>query len=269
MKFLRKSAIALSTSAFLFCSYYQQPHFSITEFYYTPSPFHNLLMSRFENLTYRPSFYMPTCLMQMIYSEVILAAGTETGFARETINARDGENIAIDWAEKTADAETLVVVFHGHGGGSNERYIQDFVKILSDKQKYKICMPHVRGANESILTLPVFFHAAFTDDMEDSLDHIKAQFPKHRVYVVGFSAGANSFVNLMAKTDKYNDYIKCFVSVSNPLEIAELESVNRGNLVDYVMTRTMKQYFEKHADVLSKSDSGQVNRIQYGRSEES
>jgi predicted alpha/beta-fold hydrolase len=199
---------------------------------------------------YRPTFYLPNCLLQMAYNE--LKTKININFKREFLKTEDGGMISLDWAVRPIDTEEtrLIVILHGLTGGSESSYIRDIVQGLLEYENNKIVVVQYRGINDSPLLTPKSFHAGDTTDIHFALNYLRKEYGHLACYTIGTSMGANIMVKLFSHDHSFDDYIKGFVSISNPFDILTLEQRNRGNIVDYFLRRRQQSYIKRHYEVL-------------------
>ena len=214
----------------------------------------NYLINQLGSIDYRPTFYLPTCIIQMIYNEIKYKIHLE--FRRENIITDDGGLISLEWAENydkpqnTNKQTRLIVILHGLTGGSESSYIRDIVKEFMDNESNKVVVVQYRGINNSPLLTPRSFHAGDTTDIAFAMKYLKNKFPDFACYTIGTSMGGNIFVKLFAHDHSFDQYVKGFISVSNPFNFSALEKRNRGTIIDYFLSRRQKNYVKTHYKIL-------------------
>jgi predicted alpha/beta-fold hydrolase len=114
----------------------------------------------------------------------------------------------------------------------------------------KIVVINCRGISDSPLLTPKSYHVGFTEDLCHAMEYIRSQYPDIKCYAMGISMGANIFSKLLSNHDEFNDYLKGFISISNPLNCHEVERRNRGFIIDYLMLKRQINYFKKHHHIL-------------------
>ena len=196
---------------------------------------------------YKPTIYLPTFMMQLIFHEI--SPIPKMSFVREYIQVSDGGVISFDWVinknpEKKHDK--LLIILHGLSGGSETNYLREIISGFLKKGGYKIVIIHNRGINDTPLFTSIPFHAAFTSDLKHSIQNIRSRYPETLCFCLGVSMGANIFTKLLAYDYSFNDYIKCFVSISNPLNLFESEKRNRHTILGNYIYLSLKSYLEKH-----------------------
>jgi predicted alpha/beta-fold hydrolase len=173
-------------------------------------------------------------------------------YKREYVTTPDGGLLSFDWFIDKATVnnpnnfQKLLIILHGLTGGSEASYIRETIKAFAEYDGYKIVVIHNRGINDTPLITPYPFHAGFYYDYLYALNLIRNRFPDKLCYALGVSMGANLFTQLLTKETCMNDYIKGFVSVSNPMNLNIGEKRNRGTVIDMVLRNAFKKYLEKH-----------------------
>jgi predicted alpha/beta-fold hydrolase len=186
----------------------------------------------------------------MAYNEI--KPNIKINFKRELLKTEDGGMISLDWAVRPIDTKEtrLIVILHGLTGGSESSYIRDIVHGLLENENNKIVVVQYRGINDSPLLTPKSFHAGDTTDIHFALNYLRKEYSQLACYTIGTSMGANILVKLFSQDHSFDDYIKGFVSISNPFDILTLEERNRGNVVDYFLRRRQQSYIKRHYEVL-------------------
>lgn len=225
--------------------YKQLPFNNKSRLIYADNKMNNFIKHKLGKISYRPTFYMPGCLSQIIYHQ--LNPRPDLNFKREYIQTEDGGVFSIDWvAGPLKDTKKLLVVLHGLLGGSESGYLREILTGFLVTGEYKIVVVHNRGISETPLFTPFCFHASFTSDLQLALNLIKKRLPNYFCCCLGTSLGANIFVKFLAQDNSFNEYIKCLISISNPLNIFEGEKRNRGGLVCKFMKNKFAKYYNMH-----------------------
>lgn len=253
---LFKGVITISAaSLILFLVHRQIPQFNTYDLEYVDNEINKYIINTIKPIDYRPTFYLPSCLSQMIFNEI--KSHPEIEYKREFIPTHDNGMISLDWVVKKNQSDTrpdkLLVILHGLTGGSESSYIKETAEIFSNQQDFKVVVVNYRGISGTPLLTPTFYHAGYTEDMYTAMKFIKLNYPELKCYTLGTSMGGNILTKLFASTDEFNDYVKGFVSVSNPLNCYEVEKRNRGKVLDFFLIQRQLGYVQKHHDVLKDS----------------
>jgi predicted alpha/beta-fold hydrolase len=202
-------------------------------------------------IDYKPTFYLPSCLAQMIYNEI--KTHPEINYKRELLETHDNGVISLDWVEKEDNTEKitkLLIILHGLTGGSESNYIKEIALAYNKLKDFKVVVVNYRGVSNTHLRTPSTYHIGFTEDIYHALKYIRSLYPDLRAYTLGTSMGANIFTKLFATCKEFDDYIRGFISVSNPLNAAEIERRLRGGVLDYFLIRRQLGFVEQHYETL-------------------
>jgi predicted alpha/beta-fold hydrolase len=250
---LFKGVITISTaSLIIFLVQRQIPYFNTYDLEFVDNEINKFITNKIKPIDYRPTFYLPSCLSQMIFNEIKSHPNIE--YKREFIPTHDNGMISLDWVVTNNQSETqpdkLLVILHGLTGGSESSYIKETAEIFSNQKDFKVVVVNYRGISNTALLTPTFYHAGYTEDMHTAMRFIKLNYPDMKCYTLGTSMGGNILTKLLASTDEFNDYVKGFVSVSNPLNCYEVEKRNRGKVLDFFLIQRQLGYVQKHHDIL-------------------
>ena len=138
---------------------------------------------------------------------------------REKMKTSDNENyFSVDYKfveqpqveqEETQDPPPpLVLICHGLQSNSKSPLVKDMA-IAFNKIGMNVACIHFRGCCDEPNMKSFGYHLSFTDDLEFMVQHISSTQPKTRLYLSGFSLGANVVTKFLADigtdaTIKYN-----------------------------------------------------------------
>ncbi len=220
------------------------------EFIYADyKPFNQNMVNILSSNRYIESPLLPACLLQMIYNEV--KSSPHIPYEREYLAMPDDGCVALDWVKIGRNAKNTLVILHGLTGGSESTYIREIVDEFLESSDYQIVVVNYRGISGSPLLTTAIYHAGYTDDFAYVMKHLREKLPDTKCYLMGTSMGGNIITKFLGNHHEHNDYIKGFVSISNPLNCHEVERRNRGYLIDYFILRRQKNYIKKHHYMLS------------------
>lgn len=228
------------------------------------NPSSNIIVE-LSNKKYFSPFLLPTCLLQMIMNQKFngFKDHSRVAYKRSYLNTDDGGLLSIDEYIKKSEStpKRLILVMHGLTGGSNTCYIKDICEGLEKCEDSRILCVNYRGVNKTPLKNSTTYHAGYTHDLEEILHYIKVKYPNEPLYLVGTSMGANIITNLMGQSKKPLPEIKGFVSISNPINIVELERRNEDHIVDSFLTKRWKSYINEHYSILKEDKRIDVDYI--------
>ena len=93
------------------------------------------------------------------------------------------------------DEKPMLVTLHGLSGGSHEVYLRHVLEPLF-KDGWEACVVNARGCAQSKMTSDMLFNARATWDIRQVVRWLRRVFPKRPLFGIGFSLGANIFVNV-------------------------------------------------------------------------
>jgi predicted alpha/beta-fold hydrolase len=224
-------------------------------------------MNEIYNLKYKCPYLLPTCLTQMIMNEFFHGFQdlNRIQYNREFFKANDGGLIALDHHIKALqqNPSRLILILHGLTGGSNTSYIKDIVEGLEYCDNSRVICINFRGINNSPLANTTTYNVGYTDDLEEVIQYLITKYPNESVYLVGTSMGANIMTRYLTDHRKQNipKAIKGFVSISNPIDIFELQKQNQNGILDWFLLNKWKKYLTTHYDMLKQDNRIDIDKL--------
>jgi predicted alpha/beta-fold hydrolase len=212
-------------------------------------PLNQFIVNKLSPKRYIECPFLPSCLLQMIFNEI--KSAPNISYEREYLAMPDDGCVALDWVKQGRNADKTLVLLHGLTGGSESTYIREIVEEFLHSSDYQIVVVNYRGISGSPLLTTTIYHAGYIDDFVAVMKHLKVKLPQTTCYLMGTSMGANIITKFLASHYEFNDYIKGFVSISNPLNCHEVERRNKGYVLDYFILRRQINYIKKHHHILS------------------
>lgn len=206
------------------------------------------ILENLQPLNYAPSIWMPFASMQMFLHEWMEIK--EVNFKREYIISDDGGEYSLDWVVddprefQKEKNKKIFLILHGLTGGSQTIYMRDIIYEMKNLKDFKICVLHNRGINDTPLKTPKSFHASFTKDIKHVFQLLKTRYPESPLYTMGISMGANILTKFLANEYDMGDYVKCFISLSNPFDFQECYNRTKNTLLSYFLKINMRSFFE-------------------------
>ncbi|KAJ3283329.1 hypothetical protein HDU79_009167 [Rhizoclosmatium sp. JEL0117] len=211
-----------------------------------------------------PTPWLANGHLQTVFAGAAARVGKrEFEYEREILQLPDGGQVGIDYARpnpstndttnKTASPKAIVILLHGLGGGSYDKYILDFIPYAL-KRGYTVASLNSRGCGGIPVKTPQLYSGSWTHDLHAMVTHIKSTYPHARLFGVGFSLGGNIFTKWVGEQGE-NCVLDGFVSVANPYDLqlnqTWLHSSFLGKeLYSRVMSDGLKVFYDKHKAAL-------------------
>jgi predicted alpha/beta-fold hydrolase len=198
----------------------------------------------------------------MLYNETTVS-DLDVKYHRQYVATNDLGVVSLDWVEtentkgnplkyeNLEKDEKLLVIMHGLTGGSDTNYIKEIVNTFKNIEKMKVVVINYRGVSGNPLLTPFSYHIGYYTDLITAMDFIREKYPNLRCYALGTSMGANLFSKLLANYHDFDNYIKGFLSISNPLDIAEINKRNSWGILNYFLLKYQKEFLYKNKNILS------------------
>ncbi|CAO3686254.1 unnamed protein product [Umbelopsis vinacea] len=226
------------------------------------------------NAYFRPTMYLPNGHLQTFWAAYYNATDIQNKieYERQHVPTEDGGTFTLDWSppfsERPVDNTPTLVVLHGLTGGSHESYIRSLLAVVTKPPfNYRAVVFNARGCANSEITTPRLFNGARTDDLRTALTAIQEKLDVSTPLVgIGFSLGSNILVKYLGEEGDKTPLV-AGVSVGNPFDFLNssmhLErSWFRKSIYSSTMANNLKKAFNRHASILSKHPSVDVERVQ-------
>ena len=118
---------------------------------------------------------------------------------RERLWLADGDFLDLDW-HGPHDAQTpLVLVLHGLTGSSNSPYVAGLQKALATQGWASVAL-NWRGCSGEPNLLARSYHSGASEDLAETIAHLRAKRPLAPLYAVGYSLGGNVLLKHLGET---------------------------------------------------------------------
>ncbi|CAJ1959389.1 unnamed protein product [Cylindrotheca closterium] len=134
---------------------------------------------------------------------------------RKRMETPDGDFFVVDWKFSDLDEHVgrpssevpLVLLCHGLQSNSDSNVAKDMARAFNSVGMDVACI-NFRGCSDEINRGPLGYHLGFTDDLKLMLEHVSQSRNGSKLYLSGFSLGANVVTKLLAelKTDALTKY---------------------------------------------------------------
>lgn len=178
-----------------------------------------LIAHSFETKEFSPPFWTRNGNVQTIASFLARENNpTLTEFKwdeRQRMETPDGDFFVVDWKYSDLDENVgrpssevpLVLLCHGLESNSDSYLAKDMARAFINVGMDVACI-NFRGCSDEINRGPVGYHLGFTDDLKFMVEHVMESRRGSRLYLSGFSLGANVVTKLLAEwgTDAFSKY---------------------------------------------------------------
>ncbi len=195
--------------------------------------------------TYRSPGWLPGGNLQTIWPALYSTRflGDSPVYKRERWTTPDQDFIDVDWLERDAPGQTLLVLFHGLEGSSGSAYALAFADFAR-RRGLSYAVPHFRGCSGEINLAPRAYHSGDFQEIDWILRRMRERHVGS-IVVVGISLGGNAvmrWAEMMGASA--GEVVDAVASVSSPLDLtASGFHIGRGfNRLVYtpMFLRTMK-----------------------------
>ncbi|AIR88558.1 hydrolase [Pseudomonas cremoricolorata] len=136
---------------------------------------------------------------------------------RERMWLADGDFIDLDWfGPHEADAP-LVLVLHGLTGSSDSPYVKGLQLALREQGWASVAV-NWRGCSGEPNLLPRSYHSGASEDLAETIAHLRAQRPLAPLYAVGYSLGGNVLLKYLGESGQ-DSHLQAAVAVSVPFRL--------------------------------------------------
>ncbi|PZW85256.1 hypothetical protein DFS21_102495 [Pseudomonas sp. 2848] len=136
---------------------------------------------------------------------------------RERLWLADGDFLDLDWhGPHQADAP-LVLVLHGLTGSSNSPYVKGLQLALQARGWASVAV-NWRGCSGEPNLLARSYHSGASEDLAETIRHLRAQRPLAPLYAVGYSLGGNVLLKYLGESGAASQ-LEAAVAVSVPFRL--------------------------------------------------
>lgn len=156
-----------------------------------------------------------------------------------------------EWLEFIATDvdKPLVVILHGFLGGSHEKYIRHALELFDTEQareSFSVVVMNQRGCAYTKLTSQYMYTPGATWDLRQFVKWCRHQWPKRRIFAVGFSIGANLLCNYLGEEGDSCE-LEAAILVGCPWNLDLTNGIMEKSLMGlHVYQRALGDSFRKH-----------------------
>lgn len=171
------------------------------------------------NLTseYRPPFVFRNGHISTIYAAVFRKI-PNPGQKRERLELKDGDFLDLDWTFANKPADKVLILLHGLEGNAQRPYMLGSSRAFSEVG-YDVCAINMRGCSGEPNRLYRSYHSGATEDLVEVLDHLCTTYSYPKMFLKGFSLGANLILKFLGDNLGTQYPIKGAVAISAPCDL--------------------------------------------------
>ena len=138
---------------------------------------------------------------------------------RERLWLEDGDFLDLDWHGPHQAHAPLVMVLHGLTGSSDSPYVVGLQHALQRRGWASVAV-NWRGCSGEPNLLPRSYHSGASEDLAETIRHVRAQRPLAPLYAVGYSLGGNILLKYLGESGTASQ-LQAAVAVSVPFRLDE------------------------------------------------
>ncbi|MDU9402072.1 hydrolase [Pseudomonas sp. zfem004] len=136
---------------------------------------------------------------------------------RERLWLADGDFLDLDWHGPHQPDAPLVLVLHGLTGSSNSPYVKGLQQALQLRGWASVAI-NWRGCSGEPNLLARSYHSGASEDLAETIRHLRAQRPLAPLYAVGYSLGGNVLLKYLGESGSASE-LEAAVAVSVPFRL--------------------------------------------------
>ncbi|QXI38240.1 hydrolase [Pseudomonas xantholysinigenes] len=136
---------------------------------------------------------------------------------RERLWLADGDFLDLDWHGPHQPDAPLVLVLHGLTGSSHSPYVKGLQQALQ-AQGWASVAVNWRGCSGEPNLLARSYHSGASEDLAETIRHLRAQRPLAPLYAVGYSLGGNVLLKYLGESGSASQ-LEAAVAVSVPFRL--------------------------------------------------
>ncbi len=166
--------------------------------------------------TFKPAWWLPGPHLQTLWNP-LCRAPAHLRRERERLWLDDGDFLDLDWHGRHDPKAPLVLVLHGLTGSSNSLYVLGVQQALAARGWASVAL-NWRGCSGEPNLLPRGYHSGASEDLAETVRHLRAQRPMAPLYAVGYSLGGNVLLKYLGETGSDSQLLGA-VAVSVPFRL--------------------------------------------------
>lgn len=165
---------------------------------------------------FKPAWWLPGAHLQTLWNPMCRKPPVLQR-QRERVWLEDGDFLDLDWHGPHEATAPLVLVLHGLTGSSNSLYALGLQQALA-AQGWASAALNWRGCSGEPNLLPRGYHSGASEDLAETVRHLRAQRPMAPLYAVGYSLGGNVLLKYLGESGA-DSQLQGAVAVSVPFRL--------------------------------------------------
>ncbi|MBM3110872.1 hydrolase [Pseudomonas sp. P66] len=136
---------------------------------------------------------------------------------RERLWLADGDFLDLDWHGPHSPGAPLVLLLHGLTGSSNSPYVIGLQCCLAARGWASVAL-NWRGCSGEPNLLARSYHSGASEDLAETITHLRSSRPLAPIYAVGYSLGGNVLLKHLGEAGSASQ-VQAAVAVSVPFRL--------------------------------------------------
>ena len=208
---------------------------------------------------FKPAWWLPGAHLQTLWNPMCRKPPVLQR-QRERVWLEDGDFLDLDWHGPHEATAPLVLVLHGLTGSSNSLYALGLQQALA-AQGWASAALNWRGCSGEPNLLPRGYHSGASEDLAETVRHLRAQRPMAPLYAVGYSLGGNVLLKYLGESGA-DSQLQGAVAVSVPFRLdqcADRIGLGFSRIYQAHFMREMIAYVKDNQRLFS--HQGQADRL--------
>jgi len=171
-------------------------------------------------------------------------------YEREELETSDGGVIVLDWLNRKCNPDTpIIIIVPGICSHSESHYIRHLTQFSADNG-YRAVVFNARGCVR--ITTPKLFTYGDTNDIRQTVLHIRKTYPKSPLFGFGLSLGGNMLAKYIGESSAENEiqYFTGAISVSQGYDAKKgIEMIKERQFYNRHVTSKLTGLVKKHKKV--------------------
>jgi predicted alpha/beta-fold hydrolase len=166
--------------------------------------------------TFSPAWWLPNPHLQTLWN-ALCRKPPALERERERLWLEDGDFLDLDWHGPHEAEAPLVLVLHGLTGSSSSLYVLGVQQTLAAQGWASVAL-NWRGCSGEPNLLPRGYHSGASEDLAETIRHLRAKRPMAPLYAAGYSLGGNVLLKYLGETGA-DSQLQGAVAVSVPFRL--------------------------------------------------